>query len=114
MVLGFGYALFSSPNTNAIMSSVSIRHLGIASSMNATMRSLGQVLSMAIAMFCFSVFIGNVAITPPVYPALLTSITVAFLIFTCLCIAGVGYRMYGVPSIILNPPVHITPGECCS
>jgi MFS family permease len=90
MVLGFGYALFSSPNTNAIMSSVSIRYLGIASSMNATMRSLGQVLSMAITMVCFSVFIGSVPITPPVYPALLTSITVAFLIFTCLCLIGVG------------------------
>ena len=90
MVLGFGYALFSSPNTNAIMSSVNIRYLGIAASMNATMRSLGQVLSMAIAMICFSVFIGSVAITPSVYPALLTSITVAFLIFTGLCIAGVG------------------------
>jgi MFS family permease len=90
MVLGFGYALFSSPNTNAIMSSVSIRYLGIASSMNATMRSLGQVLSMAITMLCFSVFIGSVPITPPVYPALLTSITVAFLIFTFLCLIGVG------------------------
>lgn len=88
IVLGFGYALFSSPNTNAIMSSVDIRYLGIASSMVSTMRSLGQVLSMAIAMFCFSVFIGNVALTPPVYPALLTSIKWAFLIFTCLCIAG--------------------------
>ena len=90
MVLGFGYALFSSPNTNAIMSSVNIRYLGIASSMVATMRSLGQVLSMAITMFCFSVFIGSVAITPDVYPALLTSITAAFLIFTCLCLIGVG------------------------
>ena len=90
MVLGFGYALFSSPNTNAIMSSVDIRYLGIASSMVATMRSLGQVLSMAITMFCFSVFIGSVAITPDVYPALLTSITAAFLIFTCLCLIGVG------------------------
>jgi len=89
MVLGFGYALFSSPNTNAIMSSVNIRYLGIASSMVATMRSLGQVLSMAITMFCFSVFIGSVAITPYVYPALLTSITAAFLIFTCLCLIGV-------------------------
>jgi EmrB/QacA subfamily drug resistance transporter len=59
MVLGFGYALFSSPNTNAIMSSVDPRYFGIASGMNATMRSLGQVLSMAIAMFCFSVFIGR-------------------------------------------------------
>jgi len=90
MVLGFGYALFSSPNTNAIMSSVGMRHLGIASSMVATMRSLGQVLSMAIAMFCFSVFIGGVVITPSVYPSLLSSTTTAFLIFTCFCIVGVG------------------------
>jgi EmrB/QacA subfamily drug resistance transporter len=90
MVLGFGYALFSSPNTNAIMSSVHRRHLGIASSMVATMRSLGQILSMAIAMFCFSVFIGSVAITPSVYPSLLFSTTTAFLIFSCFCIVGVG------------------------
>jgi EmrB/QacA subfamily drug resistance transporter len=89
MVLGFGYALFSSPNTNAIMSSVDKRYLGIASGMVATMRSLGQVLSMAIAMFCFSIFIGTVTITPPVYPALLTSTTIAFLIFTCLCVLGI-------------------------
>ncbi|MDD1696446.1 MAG: MFS transporter [Methanoregula sp.] len=89
MVLGFGYALFSSPNTNAIMSSVDIRHLGIASSMVATMRSLGQVLSMAIALISFSVFIGNVPITPSVYPSLMASTRIAFLIFSCLCIAGV-------------------------
>ncbi|MEI7856812.1 MAG: MFS transporter, partial [Methanomicrobiales archaeon] len=90
MVLGFGYALFSSPNTNAIMSSVEKRNLGIASGMVATMRSLGQVLSMAIAMFCFSVFIGTVTISPAVFPALMTSVTCSFLIFTCLCIAGIG------------------------
>jgi MFS family permease len=88
MVLGFGYGLFSSPNTNAIMSSVAMKHLGIASGMNATMRSLGQLLSMAIAMFCFAIFIGPVAITPPVYPALMTSITVAFMVFAVLCVIG--------------------------
>ena len=90
MVLGFGYGLFSSPNTNAIMSSAHRKHLGLASGMVATMRSLGQLLSMAIAMFCFAVFIGPVTITPAVYPALMTSVTVAFVVFTVLCIAGVG------------------------
>lgn len=89
MVLGLGYGLFSSPNTNAIMSSVEMQHLGIASGMNATMRSLGRLLSMAIAMFCFSVFIGTVTITPEVYPALMTSVTVAFVTFTDLCVIGV-------------------------
>jgi EmrB/QacA subfamily drug resistance transporter len=90
MVLGLGYGLFSSPNTNAIMSSVENRHLGIASGMNATVRSLGQLLSMAIAMSCFAIFIGTAAITPAVYPALMTSVTVAFGVFTVLCVAGVG------------------------
>lgn len=89
MVMGLGYGLFSSPNTNAIMSSVESRHLAIASGMNATVRSLGQLLSMAIAMFCFAIFIGSETITPAVYPALMTSVTVAFIIFTALCIMGV-------------------------
>jgi EmrB/QacA subfamily drug resistance transporter len=90
MVLGLGYGFFSSPNTNAIMSSAEKRHLGIASGMVATMRSIGQLLSMAIAMSCFAIFIGPIAITPAVYPALMTSVTVAFVIFTLLCLAGVG------------------------
>ena len=68
MVLGLGYGFFSSPNTNAIMSSAHRKHLGIASGMVATMRSLGQLLSMAIVMFCFAIFIGPVTITPAVYP----------------------------------------------
>ena len=89
MVLGLGYGLFSSPNTNAIMSSAHMKHLGLASGMVATMRSLGQLLSMAVAMFCFTLFIGPVTITPVVYPALMTSVTVAFVVFTVLCCAGV-------------------------
>jgi MFS family permease len=90
MVLGLGYGLFSSPNTNAIMSSVEMKHLGIASGMVATMRSIGQLLSIAIAMSCFSIFIGSVTINPVVYPALMTSVTVAFAVFTLLGIAGIG------------------------
>ncbi|WP_366513126.1 MFS transporter [Methanoregula sp.] len=89
MVLGLGYGLFSSPNTNAIMSSVQQKHLSIASGMNATMRSFGQLISMAIAMFCFTVFIGGETITPAIYPSLMTSVTVAFIVFTVLCLAGV-------------------------
>jgi len=90
MVLGLGYGLFSSPNTNAIMSSVETKHLAIASGMNATMRSLGQLLSMAVAMFCFAIFIGPLPITPVVFPALMSSVTMAFVVFTVLCIIGIG------------------------
>jgi MFS family permease len=87
--LGLGYALFSSPNTNAIMSSVEKHYLGIASGMVATMRSIGQVLSMAIAMFCFSVFLGAVTVSASNFSEFITAVRLAFLIFTILCAIGI-------------------------
>lgn len=89
VILGFGYGLFSSPNTNAIMSSVGSEYLGIASGMVSTMRSIGQMLSLAIAMLIFSAIIGSVQITPDVYPQLQMSVTIAFTVFTLLGIAGI-------------------------
>jgi MFS family permease len=44
LVLDAGYGFFSSPNINAIMSSVDKRFYGVASGMNGTMRLLGQML----------------------------------------------------------------------
>ena len=41
-VLGFGFALFSSPNTNAIMSAVEKKYYGIASGTLGTMRLCGR------------------------------------------------------------------------
>jgi MFS family permease len=89
LILGFGYGLFSSPNTNAIMSSVDVRHLGIASGMVSTMRSIGQMLSLAIAMLIFSAVIGTVQITPAVYPQLQQSVNIAFMVFFVLGLIGI-------------------------
>jgi EmrB/QacA subfamily drug resistance transporter len=89
VVLGAGFGLFSSPNTNAIMGSVERRFLGIASATVSTMRLIGQTLSMGIALLIFSLFIGKVLITPENYPQLLTSIQIAFIIFTILCFIGI-------------------------
>ena len=50
LILGFGFALFSSPNMNAIMSSVDRRFFGIASASVGTMRLLGQMLSMGLSL----------------------------------------------------------------
>jgi EmrB/QacA subfamily drug resistance transporter len=50
VVLGFGFALFSSPNTNAIMSSVERRFFGVAGAMVSTMRQVGMMFSMGIVM----------------------------------------------------------------
>ena len=89
MILGLGFALFSSPNTNAVMSSVEKKNYGIASSVLGTMRLTGQMFSMGIAMLVFSVVIGKVKITPDVHVHFMESMHIIFGIFALLCLAGV-------------------------
>jgi EmrB/QacA subfamily drug resistance transporter len=88
-LLGFGFALFSSPNTNAVMSSVTKRFYGVASGTLASMRLVGMMFSMGIVMLTFSLFIGRVQITPEYYDAFLTSVRFAFTFFAVLCALGV-------------------------
>ena len=89
MFLGFGIALFSSPNTNAIMSSVERRFFGIASATVATMRLVGQTLSMALVMLVLSLMIGRVKIAPEYYGEFIECARVAFTIFAALCFIGI-------------------------
>jgi EmrB/QacA subfamily drug resistance transporter len=94
MILGFGFALFSSPNMNAIMSSVDKRFYGIASASVGTMRLLGQMLSMGIVTLIFALFIGRAQITPDYFPAFIKSVQVAFIVFSSLCISGIFFSLY--------------------
>jgi hypothetical protein len=87
--VGLGFGLFSSPNTNAIMSSVERRHLGVASASLGTMRLTGQMMSAGTTMMIFAVFMGRVPITPAVYPQFLGSVRFAFAFFSALCVAGI-------------------------
>jgi EmrB/QacA subfamily drug resistance transporter len=89
IILGFGFALFSSPNMNAIMGSVEKRFYGVSSATLGTMRLTGQMLSMGIVMLIFATYIGRVQITPEYYPLFLTSVKVAFIIFATLCFGGI-------------------------
>lgn len=93
MILGFGFALFSSPNMNAIMSAVDKRFYGIASGSVGTMRLLGQMFSMGIATVVFALFIGRVEITPQYYPALVTCAQTAFAVFAGLCAGGIYFSL---------------------
>lgn len=88
-LLGLGFALFSSPNTNAIMSSVERKVYGVASGITATMRMTGQMLSMGIVMLLFALYIGRVQITPKYYPLFLKSTRIAFVTFAILCFVGI-------------------------
>jgi len=88
-LLGFGFALFSSPNMNAIMGAVERRLYGVASAMLATMRLMGQMLSQGIATLLFALYIGRVEISPQNYPQFMAAAQAAFAIFAVLCGFGV-------------------------
>jgi len=88
ILVGFGFALFSSPNTIAVMSSVENRFYGVASGTIGTMRMMGMTLSMGITVLIFSVYIGKVRITPEYYPVFLKCTKIAFTFFTVLCLGG--------------------------
>lgn len=89
IILGFGFALFSSPNTNAIMSSVEKEFYGVASATLGTMRLIGQMLSMGIAMLIFAIYIGKVQITPEYHLQFMEGVKTAFIIFAALCFFGI-------------------------
>ncbi len=93
IVLGIGFGIFSSPNTNAILSSVDRSMYGVASGMVGTMRLLGQIFSMAVAMTLFSFFIGREEITDANLPLFLQSMHAAFYLFFFLCVAGVFFSL---------------------
>lgn len=87
--LGIGFGLFSSPNTNAAMSSVSKEVYGVASATLGTMRLTGQMLSMGIVMLIFSLSMRRIQITPEYYPQFVGSMRLAFIIFASLCFVGI-------------------------
>jgi hypothetical protein len=84
VILGIGFGLFSSPNTNAVMSSVRKEVYGIATATLGTMRLTGQMLSMGIVMLIFSLNVGRIQITPEYYPQFLASMRMAFIVFASL------------------------------
>jgi EmrB/QacA subfamily drug resistance transporter len=94
-VLGAGIALFATPNTTAIMGSVEPRWVGVAAATIGTMRQAGMSMSMGLATLVLALEVGRHEIVPADYPRLLTSIRLSFLIFTALCVVGVGASLVG-------------------
>lgn len=93
IAVGIGFALFSSPNANAIMSSVEKKHLGAASGSVATMRVVGQMFSMGIVTLVFALTLGPVQISPEQHDRLLTGINASFTVTSLLCLAGVYFSL---------------------
>ncbi|MDR1825648.1 MAG: MFS transporter [Bifidobacteriaceae bacterium] len=89
VVTGCGFGLFSTPNTNAIMSLAQPRDFGVVVAFVATMRNLGMVVSMAIITIIVSQRFGGAAIAEAPSGLVLGTMRIAFWVFAGICLAGV-------------------------
>ena len=89
ILLGIGFALFSSPNTNAVMSSVGREWYGIASATLGTMRLTGQMFSMGIVMLIFAMKMKSAVPASSQAPEFAASMRLAFGVFALLCCGGI-------------------------
>lgn len=104
--MGVGFALFSSPNAKVIMSSVEPRHLGVASGLSSSMRSLGMMASMTMITVILSVIMGGEQVTEKTRGAFLSSMHWGFLTFSLLCVVGtfISYNRIKPPSPAVAQP----------
>ncbi|PIE56552.1 MAG: MFS transporter [Desulfobulbus propionicus] len=94
VLLGFAFALFSSPNMSTIMGSVDLRHYTAASGTVATMRLLGQMTSMAIATLVLAWIMGPVTIGEEHHDRFLVAVRTIFACSALLCTAGISFSWF--------------------
>ncbi|MEM4922347.1 MAG: MFS transporter, partial [Sulfolobales archaeon] len=93
-LVGIGLALFVSPNTKVIMSSTPSKFYGVASAMTATMRNLGQAISMSIITLLMVLSLGEGAIVEPsTYNLFVNCSQLAFQVFSALCVVGMFFSI---------------------
>jgi len=88
VVTGLGFSLFSSPNVNAIMSSVSRKHLGSAAAAVSTTRILGQLSSMVLVTLVMALNFGTAQIEPSSYAELEKTISFSLYLAAAICLPG--------------------------
>ncbi len=93
---GVGFGLFSSPNTNVIMSSVPPQATPAASASVSTVRVVGQTMSMGILTLVFAFVMGNVPMIEQYFPQLIASSQITCIICVVLCIASVFASLVGI------------------
>jgi len=88
LFIGVGFALFSSPNNNAIMGAVEPKFYGTAASVLAVMRLFGQAASMAVVTLIMGLFAVDTEFGIST-DRLLGALHATFLVFAVLCALGV-------------------------
>ena len=87
--MGAGFGLFSSPNTNAIMSSVPPSMYGVAAGVTSTVRIAGQLLSFAAITMIFNAFLGAAPVTAANLFHFRAAARLGFAVFAAACATGV-------------------------
>lgn len=86
---GLGFAFFSSPNMNTIMSSVDRTRYGQASGMAASMRVFGQIISMIIITLFFASLFGGKSVNAVSDSLFMTVMRWGFLTFAVINFVGI-------------------------
>ena len=95
---GIGMGLFSSPNMNAIMSSVPPKDAPTASASQATMRTIGQTMSLGLLTLVFAWIMGNLELSTQYAPMIVQSSQIICGICTVACILAIFASLVGVKS----------------
>lgn len=95
---GIGMGLFSSPNMNAIMSSVPPKDAPTASASQATMRTIGQTMSLGLLTLVFAWVMGNLELAPQYASMIVQASQIICGICTVACVLAVFASLVGVKS----------------
>ncbi|WP_296790352.1 MFS transporter [uncultured Methanobrevibacter sp.] len=95
---GFGMGLFSSPNMNAIMSSVPPKDAPTASASQATMRTIGQTMSLGLLTLVFAWVMGSLELAPQYASMIVQASQTICLICTVACVLAVFASLVGIRS----------------
>ncbi|MBF0200308.1 MAG: MFS transporter, partial [Desulfamplus sp.] len=93
ILMGIGYGLFSSPNITVIMNSMPVNAYGQASSLAATMRTLGMLTSMTISSVLIVHHMGHQSVGTETAWLFVQSMQSAMMLFAVMGFVGVMFSM---------------------
>jgi MFS family permease len=95
---GIGMGLFTTPNTNAIMSSVPPKETPNASAAQSAMRTIGQTLSLGLLTLVFAWIMGSLKLSSQYANLIVQSSQLVCLICTIICIIAIFASLVGIKS----------------
>ncbi len=99
MVLqGVGMGMFTTPNTNAIMSSVPPNETPNASAAQSAMRTIGQTMSLGLLTLVFAWFMGSLKLSSQHADLIVHSSQLICIICTVICIIAIFASLVGIRS----------------